>query len=82
MSNDPVRLTFPDGTQLFTMGDSWSVRMDRLFDTAEEAQEMYNNDYEGYVNTTPEEISIAEKDEEQVLVETTYGSSDRSLERC
>lgn len=54
--------------------------MDRLFDTKEEAQEMYNSDYEGYVNITPEELSAAEQDEEEVLVETTYGSRDRSFE--
>lgn len=42
MSNDPVRLTFSDGTELFTMGNGGDVTSLRLWNTEEEAVTAYS----------------------------------------
>lgn len=78
MSNDLVRVTFPDGTQLYTYGDSWSIRCTRLFDTEAEVTNHYN---ERWISVPPIEVdeeTLAEEDSVKVLIETTYGSKDRS----
>lgn len=82
MSNDVVRLTFSDGTQLFTVGDGWSVQSDRLHATPEEARSAYDNSENDplYYSLVPEkDKEEAVRDEEQVIIETTYGSRDHSF---
>lgn len=69
MSNEPVRLTFPNGTQLYTMGDCWSVVTCQLFDTEDEALDWYDREEAGAAR--PEGI-----EGEPVLFASKYGSGE------
>ena len=82
MSYDKVRVIFKDGLILYTMGDGWSVQSNRLHEKEEDAQTVYNeSDKPGssYYDVIPkDEVDRAKLDEEDVIIESQYGSSDRS----
>lgn len=82
MSSDKIRITFKDGLVLYTMGDGWSVQSNRLHEKEEEAMAAYNESGDpgsSYYDAIPQdEISRAKLDEEDVIIESQYGSRDRS----
>lgn len=83
MSNDPVRVTFPDGRVLFGIGDSSAVVSQRLYPSKEEAWAAYCDDsiYEPIADSYDAGerlIKLADLAAEDVLMETTYGSRDYS----
>jgi len=82
MSNDPIRLTFADGTQLYSYGNTSDFCFNELYETVEGARRAY---YEWQDDSAPLAFTPPGKEERAkasaetvVAAETTYGSPDRS----
>ena len=83
MSNDLVRVTFPDGRQLYTVGDNSDVQLMRLYETEDEAWAVYRADKTEvfppvYSTVKRGEYEAARATEVRVRMETRYGSRDYS----
>jgi hypothetical protein len=77
MSNSISKVVFPDGTELFGVGDCSVFAMDELFVTCEEAWSAYvalKEDRGGDIYDS--RINSAQETAEPVECWTTYGSGD------
>jgi hypothetical protein len=61
------------------MGDSSNILCPRLFTSEEEAQALYNDRWLGITYPSLEELDEAKLTAEKVVIETQYGSRDKSF---
>lgn len=83
MSNNPVRVTFPDGQVLYGVGDCSELVSRRLYSTRDEAWAAYCDDsiYLPIASSYYEAAQVVtevDKGAVPVRLETTYGSRDYS----
>jgi len=78
MSYSSVKVVFPDGLELYTIGDSSTIVMDRLCDSEEAAWDAYAVNNVAFKPVTSEERTIAKENDVDVECWTKYGSLDSS----
>jgi hypothetical protein len=71
MSESASKAVFQDGTEMFTVGDSTTVALDRLYDTRDEAWAAYVNG-----ETPVDDAELMWVESEPVTMMTTYGSGE------